>query len=381
MTVRPFALASLLALTACLEPQPAPELTKKTLSDFKIERVATDLNTPWSVAPLPAGGYLVTEKEGNLKRINSDGSIDEIAGMPTDIYTEQQAGLFDVVLGPDFETTGKLYLTYAYGDAGNNGTALVSANLLENSLTNTTLLFKANPAKDTAAHFGGRVAILPDHSLILTLGEGFVYREAAQDKSSHLGKIVHLTPSGRAHPDNPFINDGGAKPEIYSYGHRNVQGVFFDNMTGNLWASEHGPRGGDELNLIKPGENYGWPLATKGTDYTGAKITPFTSLEDTVAPRHSWVPSIAPSGLTIYHGAMFPDWEGDALVGGLASKDLRRVNLNADISAGEEILLSDLNARVRDVRVDADGAILLAINTKKDMEPAGGQIIRILPKD
>lgn len=381
MNVRPLAFASLLVLTACLEPQQAPELAKKTLSDFKIETVATNLNTPWSVAPLPAGGYIVTEKEGNLKRINLDGSIDEIAGTPTDIYTEQQAGLFDVVLAPDFENTGKLYLTYAYGDAGSNGTALISANLLENTLTNTALLFKASPTKDTASHFGGRLAILPDQSLILTLGEGFVYREAAQDKSSHLGKIVHLASSGQAHPDNPFINEDGAKPEIYSYGHRNIQGVYFDNMTGNLWASEHGPRGGDELNLIKAGENYGWPLATKGTDYTGARITPFTSLEDTIAPSHSWVPSIAPSGLTIYHGGMFPDWEGDALVGGLASKNLRRVNLDADTSVGEEILVFDLGARVRDVRVDLDGAILLVINTKKDMEAAGGQIIRILPKD
>lgn len=372
-------LAATLIISGCLESQPAPDLTEYPMADFTIETVITGLDTPWSITPLPSGGYLVTEKMGALKRIHPDGSVQDITGLPDDIYNKQQAGLFDIVAAPDFYTTGLIYLSYAYGTDDSNGTALISANVSGDTLENIKVLFKASPDKDTSAHFGGRIVLMPDASIILTLGDGFVYREAAQDKNSHLGKIVRLNLDGTSYDANPFFGESDVKTEIYSYGHRNVQGAAFDPLTGDLWAHEHGPRGGDELNLITSGTNYGWPLATTGTDYNGAKITPYKSFESTEKYIHHWVPSIAPSGLTIYRGGMFPEWDGDALVGGLASKSLRRVDLLNGKSMGEEVLLSDIDARIRDVRTDNDGAILIVTNTKKDSEPGGGQVLRILP--
>jgi len=386
--MKKWAILTCLFTAACLEPQPAPDLPSQSSSDFNVEIVADSLNTPWSVALMPGGGYLVTEKEGTLKRIWPDGSIQVVTGGPKDIYSEQQAGLFDVRITSNEADSLTIYLAYVYGDAKANGTALYRAELpaLGTSdgaegltLTEGRVLFKADP-KDTAAHFGGRIVEMPDKTIILTLGDRFAYREAAQDKNSYIGKIIRLNPDGSAVSNNPFLEQSNAKAEIYSYGHRNVQGAHYDAPTNTLWSHEHGPRGGDELNIIKPGQNYGWPTATTGRDYNGARISPFDSYQDMQAPVHDWVPSIAPSGLVIYRGDMFPQWNGDALVGGLAAKSLRRVDIENGKTVGEDILLADLNARIRDVRVDSDGAILLVINTKKDMEPGGGQLLRVTPK-
>ena len=220
---------------------------------------------------------------------------------------------------------------------------------------------------------------MPDDTLVLTLGDGFAYREDAQKAETHLGKIVRLTRDGGVPADNPFkgkTKDGREfKPQIYSLGHRNPQGLAVDRETGILWSHEHGPRGGDELNIITAGANYGWPLATKGRDYQGARITPYESFKGTVDPVHSWVPSIAPSGLVIYRGDLFPEWSGDALIGGLASRDLRRVDLENGKSVGEEDLLSDLNGRIRDVREARDGAVLVLIESGED-----GRLLRLAPK-
>ena len=387
--MKKWAIFMCLLTTACLEAQPKPDLQSRPSSDFNVEIVADGLNTPWSVATMPGGGYLVTEKQGAIKRIWPDGKVDVVTGGPDAIYTEQQAGLFDVTIASDSTDSLIIYLAYAYGDAKANGTALYRAALphprTHSGADGLTLtgddVFRAANAKDTASHFGGRIVEMPDKTFILTLGDGFAYREAAQDKSSHLGKIVRLNRDGSAANDNPFTDQDNVKPEIYSLGHRNVQGAHYDAPTNTLWAHEHGPRGGDELNIIKAGQNYGWPTATTGRDYNGARISPFDSYEGMQAPIHDWVPSIAPSGLVIYRGGMFPEWNGDALVGGLAAKSLRRVDLEQGQAKGEEILLADLNARIRDVRVDKDGAILLVTNTKKDMEPGGGQLLRITPKN
>jgi len=337
---------------------------------------------------MPGGGYLVTEKEGVIKRIWPDGKIGVIRGGPEIVYSEQQAGFFDVIVASDYTDSPIIYLAYAYGKAAANGTALYRAELprpgTHNRADGLTLIggqdvFRTD-SKDTASHFGGRIVEMPDKTFILTLGDGFAYREAAQDKSSHLGKVVRLNSDGSAASNNPFMDQPNVKPEIYSFGHRNVQGAHYDGPTQTLWTHEHGPRGGDELNIIKAGQNYGWPTATTGRDYNGAKISPFDSYAGMQPPIHDWVPSIAPSGLTIYRGEMFPNWNGDALVGGLVAKSLRRVDIEGGQAMGEEVLLSDLNARVRDVRIDRDGAVLLLTNTKKDMEPGGGQLLRITPK-
>lgn len=335
-----------------------------TLStEFNVETIAAGLRAPWSVAVMPDGSYLVTEKTGGLKHVLGNGRVAGINGLPDDIYVDQQGGLLDVVLAPDFAFSNTVYLSYASGTKKANTTSVFRAQLAGANLIDGKVIFTASPMKDTASHFGGRMDFLPDNSLILTLGDGFAYREAAQDKASNLGKIMRISADGKS-------------SEMYSYGHRNVQGLHIDETTGEIWAHEHGPKGGDELNLIKQGDNYGWPLATTGVDYNGAKITPYKSFENTTPFVYDWVPSIAPSGMTIYRGDLFPDWKGDALVGGLISKDVRHVDLENGTVIGETSLFGDLDARIRDVRTAPDGSILLVTD-----DPIDGKILRITPKN
>jgi glucose/arabinose dehydrogenase len=361
-------------LSACMEPQPAPDLTEIPSSEFALETLAEGLRSPWAVAELAENEYLITEKPGNLIRF-AQGQRSEIQGLPEDILAEGQGGLLDIKLAPDFAETRELYLSYAYGTTEANGTALLRASLDGNELKDATTIFRTSPPKSGSQHFGSRIAFLPDETLILTFGDGFAFREDAQKPGTHLGKIVRLTRDGGVPQDNPFLGQDGYKPQIYSMGHRNVQGLAYDAETDTLWEHEHGPRGGDELNIIKGGENHGWPLVTKGVDYNGARISPFEEKDGFVDPVHSWVPSIAPSGLVIYRGDMFADWNGDALIGGLASRDLRRVDLENGKSVGEIDLLSDLDMRIRDVSVAADGAVLVLTD-----DPENGQLIRLSPK-
>ena len=374
-------------LTACLEAQPAPDLPQRPSTEFTVTEIQTGLSKPWSVAELPDGGYLITEKPGKLLRVSGGGDRSEIGNLPTDIYASGQGGVLEVRLAPDFETTSEIYLSYSYGDDDANGTALLRAILAGDTVENPTVIFRTSPPKTGNSHFGGRIAFLPDNTLVLTLGDGFAYREDAQKADTHLGKLVRLTRDGGVPEDNPFskVNrDETGKitsqsislelPQIYSVGHRNVQGLAYDAQTDRLWEHEHGPRGGDELNIIKPGANYGWPIATKGVDYNGARISPYETFSGTVDAVHGWTPSIAPSGLAIYRGDMFPEWDGDALIGGLASRDLRRVDLENGKSVGEEDLLSDLDGKIRDVRIARDGAVLVLIDS------SNGKLLRLTPK-
>jgi glucose/arabinose dehydrogenase len=236
-----------------------------------------------------------------------------ISGVPP-VFNDAQAGLFDVVLSPDFEADQAVFLAYACGTASANHLCVARGQLQGMALEGVVEIFRAKPAKQGSAHYGGRMAWLPDGTLIVTLGDGFDYREQAQDLSSHLGKIVRLNPDGSAPADNPFVGRDDALPEIYSYGHRNVQGLVYDSVEGLLIAHEHGPRGGDEINIIEPGHNYGWPVITHGIDYTGAMITPFVEREGMEQPLLHWTPSIAPSGMTRYRGELFPGWQGNLLV-------------------------------------------------------------------
>ncbi len=363
-----------LALSACLEPQAAPDLPTIGQESFNIEVIADGLNNPWSVAELPDEGFLVTERPGKAYRISGDKRA-AIEGLPKDILVEGQGGLLDIVLAPEFNETAEVYLSYAYGTLEANGTAVLRAKLNGNTLENSIVIFRASPPKHASSHFGGRMAFLTDDTLILTLGDGFAYRKDAQKPDTHLGKIVRLNRDGGTPQNNPFLGQDGFKPQIYSTGHRNVQGLAYDATTNTLWSHEHGPRGGDELNIVKPGQNYGWPVATKGTDYQGARITPHESYSGMVDAVHGWTPSIAPSGLAIYRGEMFPEWNGDALVGGLASKDLRRIDLKGAKFVSEIDMLSDMNERIRDVRVAKDGAILILTD-----DPENGRLLRLTPK-
>lgn len=381
-----------LMLAACQEPQIADVIATKPSTAFNIEVIGAGLQNPWSVSELPDGTLLVTEKAGRLYRYQSWGR-QTLGGLPDDIYVSGQGGLLDVVAAPDFEQTREIYLSYSYGNDDENGTALLRARLPENKLDNVDIenavvIFRADPPKAAASHFGGKIAFLPDDSLVLTLGDGFAYREDAQKGGTHLGKLVRMMRDGSVPEDNPFSSvtrdeNGKIKsqdislhlPHVYSIGHRNVQGLAYDAQSGVLWEHEHGPRGGDELNRIEPGANYGWPLATTGRDYQGARISPYETFPGTVDPVHDWVPSIAPSGLTIYRGEMFPEWDGDALIGGLASRDLRRVDLENGQSVGEESLLADLDERIRDVRTARDGSVIILTEDAEN-----GRLLRLTPK-
>lgn len=343
---------------------------------YQIETLAEGLEHPWSLAFLPDGRMLVTERSGRLRLLSAEGDTLEasLGGVP-EVFASGQAGLFDVRLSPRFEDDRQLYLSYACGNELANHTCLANATLDDNSLEDVSEIFRAQPAKQGAAHFGGRLAWLPDDTLILTLGDGFDYREQAQQLESHIGSIVRLNPDGSVPDDNPFVEHDDARPEIYSYGHRNVQGLVFDADNNRLIAHEHGPRGGDELNIIEAGANYGWPIATGGLDYTGARITPFEDYPNTQAPRLEWTPSIAPSGMARYTGELFPAWQGDLLVGALVNKEVHRVRLSSDGSAEDlEGLFGELDARIRDVRVGPEGAVYLLTDSPE------GRVLRVTPQ-
>jgi glucose/arabinose dehydrogenase len=351
-------------------PAPAPVIRE----GFRVAEIATGLDHPWSMAFLPDGAILVTERIGRLRRIE-DGHLlpAPIDGVPA-VHTGSQAGLFDVVLHPDFAVNHLIYLTYAAGTDAANGTQVARARLEGQRLENLQVIFRATPLKDTNNHFGGRMAFLPDGSFALTLGEGFEYREQAQNLGSDLGKIVRLRDDGSIPADNPFVRQQGVRPEIYSSGHRNPQGLVFDPVSGRLYETEHGPRGGDELNSIEAGRNYGWPVITYGMDYSGAYVSPYSARAGLEQPIVYWTPSIAPSGLAIYHGDKFPAWRGDLFVGALAFKHLRRVHLDAGGNvAGQEQLLVDSNERIRDVRAPADGYLYVCTDA------AEGRVLRLEP--
>lgn len=344
--------------------------------DYRIETLTEGLEHPWSLAFLPDGRMLVTERVGRLRLIEADGRLleDPIAGLPQ-AFIAAQAGLMEVALDPDYPDNRWLYLSYAHGDAEANNTRLIRARLVGDELRDIDVLFTAQPLKAGAAHYGGRIAFLADKTLVLTLGDGFDWREQAQNPGNHLGKIVRLNRDGSVPSDNPLLGQAGAAAEIYSLGHRNVQGIFFDAETDRLYSHEHGPRGGDELNLIQAGQNYGWPLATFGVDYTGARVSPYTELPGLVAPLLHWTPSVAPSSLTLYRGALFPDWQGDLFAATLAERSVRRIRVRDGMLAGEEVLFEELGERIRDVRSGPDGALYLLTDN------AEGRLLRVVPSE
>lgn len=342
--------------------------------DYRIETLTEGLEHPWSLAFLPDGRMLVTERVGRLRLIEADGRLveDPIAGLP-EAFIAAQAGLMEVALDPDYPDNRWLYLSYAHGDAEANNTRLIRARLVGDELRDVDVLFTARPLKAGAAHYGGRIAFLADKTLVLTLGDGFDWREQAQNPGNHLGKIVRLNRDGSVPPDNPLLALQGAAPEVYSLGHRNVQGIVFDAEHDRLYSHEHGPRGGDELNLIQAGQNYGWPLATFGVDYTGARVSPYTQLPGLVAPLLHWTPSVAPSSLALYRGALFPDWQGDLFAATLAERSVRRIRVRDGMLAGEEVLFEELGERIRDVRSGPDGALYLLTDN------AEGRLLRVVP--
>ena len=354
---------------------PPPQPAKVVNTGYKVIEIAKGLDHPWSMAFLPDASILVTERAGRLRLIK--GGIlqaQPVGGVPA-VHTGSQGGLFDIVLHPNFARNNIVYLTYAAGTAAANGTRVARARFDGSSLQDLQVIFKAMPLKDTDNHYGGRMAFLPDGTFALTIGEGFEYREKAQDLTSDLGKIVRLNEDGSVPQDNPFIGQAGVRPEIYTWGHRNEQGLVFDAPSGRLYETEHGPRGGDELNIIVARKNYGWPVITFGMDYSGAYVSPYTQRPGLEQPVIYWTPSIAPSGLAMYRGEKFPAWKGDLFVGALAFKHLRRVHLEGGNVVSQEELLNDLHWRIRDVRAAPDGCLYVST------DEADGRVLRLEPAD
>ena len=349
--------------------------------DYRKITLVENLEHPWSLAWLPDGEILITERPGRL-RIIRDGNLDQIsiAGVPQ-VFAMGQGGLLDVSVHPRFAENRLIYLTYSQGDRSGNRTRIARARLENNTLGDLRVIFEVSQSKPGAQHFGSRIIWLADGTLVASIGDGgnppiefngeFI-RQQAQNRNSHLGKVIRLNDDGSIPSNNPFATSKDAKPALWSYGHRNIQGMTLDPTRNRVWATEHGSRGGDELNLIERGENYGWPVVTHSREYSGGLISPETSRPGLVDPKVIWTPSIAPSGLAFYNGDRFPQWRGNLFAGGLVSQDIRRIELDegGNVIAQHSI---PIGQRVRDVRQGPDG--LLYILT----DDPNGQLIRLEP--
>lgn len=327
-------------------------------SAYTIQVIAEKLHRPWSVAFLPDGRPLVTLMSGKLLAFDSNNTSSEIdtSELPEVYNAGRVSGMMEILIDPDFQQNNYVYITMAYGDSKANGTNLVRARLQNNKLDNVQIIFSSTP-KSGSGNNGGRMTFLPDDTIALTVGDGGGRREEAQNTNSHLGKVVRVDRNGNIPSDNPFVGTPETRPEIYSVGHRNAQGIAYDQSSNTLLLTEHGPRGGDEINEIVSGGNYGWPLVTHGIDYSFARVTPLNTLDNFVDPLLHWTPSIAPSGLAIYSGDHFPDWEGYLLVPALKERAIRLIERNNGKITGQKLLLSERGARIRDVKVANDGSI------------------------
>ena len=374
-------LATLLATTAlvataltgaCQRAVEAPPAANSGTVSLQVSELATGLEYPWGAALLPDGQLLVTERAGRL-RVIRDGALvaEPVAGVPA-VLDSGQGGLFDVALHPQFAENGLVYLALARGTERENRTAVVRGRFNGTALESVETVFEASPTKSGGAHFGGRLLFLPDGTLLVTLGDGFDWRDEAQNKASDFGKIVRITDTGAPAPGNPFAGEAGARAEIYTLGHRNVQGIARDPASGTIYAVEHGPKGGDEVNVLRPGANYGWPVITYGVDYSGLPISMRSEADGMEQPLVYWVPSIAPGGMAFYDGAMFPAWRGDLLVPALAGQHLRRVDLEGGTVQGQESLLAEREERYRQVIIAPDGALLLLTDAPE------GKVLRVV---
>lgn len=352
-----------------------------TAQGYRLETVLEGLVHPWSMAWLPDGTLLVTERPGRLRRVR-DGALDPapIEGLP-EVLAHRQGGLLDLALHPRFAENRSLFFSYAHGTPDANRTRVAVATLAGDRLEDVQVIFESSQVKSGGQHFGSRLAFLPDETLLISVGdggnpptwlEGGLIRRQAQNPGSHLGKVLRINPDGTIPADNPFTTTAGAAPAVWTLGHRNIQGLAVDPLRGVVWASEHGSRGGDEINRLEAGGNYGWPEVTYSREYTGLPITSERSRPGMVDPVLVWKVSIAASGLAVYTGERFPEWRGDLFAGGLQAHEVRRLDLDeAGRVAAEEAI--PIGARVRDVRQGPDG--LLYVLTDEDP----GELLRIVP--
>ncbi len=340
---------------------------------FRVVTVAEGLERPWSIAFLPDASMLVTEKPGRLRRIGRDGRLSNPLANAPAVLARGQAGLLDVVPSPSFASDRTIFFSYAEPTGAGGRTAVARASLGDASLADVQVIFRQAQDPPGGNHWGSRLVFARDGNLFVTLGDRFEFRERAQDLDSHFGKIVRIAADGSVPPDNPFVKRAGALPEIWSLGHRNLQGAALHPTSGALWTSEHGARGGDEINIPRAGRNYGWPVITHGVDYSGAKIGIGSEKEGLEQPVLHWTPSIAPSGLAFYQGDRFPGWRGNLFSGSLKNQMLVRMELDGDRVVGQERLLETFGERIRDVRSGPDGLLYLLTDNPK------GRLLRLEP--
>ncbi len=361
------------ALAASAQPGPEPATVPA-----RVTAVVGGLNHPWAMAFLPEGGVLITERPGNLRLLRIPGGLSKpLAGVPK-VAAQGQGGLLDVALSPDFASDRYVYLSYAEADGGKSGTAVGRGRLSADgsALEDFRVLFRQEPKLSSGLHYGSRLVFDGKGYLYISLGENN-QRPTAQDLDKLQGKVVRLKADGTVPPDNPFVGRAGARPEIWSYGHRNPQGMALNPRTGQLWENEHGPRGGDEINLIQPGKNYGWPLATHGINYSGQPIPEAkgTDLPGMEPPLYWWPKSPAISGMAFYDADRFPAWRNSLFIGALANQNLIRLTLDGDRVVAQEWLLADRKQRIRDVRQGPDGYVYVLT----DASP--GELLRLAPAE
>lgn len=334
----------------------------KTTTPYKVTIIASGLSSPWAVTPLPDGRLVITEKGGTMRLATTDGTVsDKITGFP-EVDDRQQGGLLDVAPAPDFTTSRMLYFTLAERTPQGSLTAVGKGRLSDDEtvIENFQIIYRAIPYFDNSMHFGSRIVFDKEGNIFASTGErsDLATRPNAQKLSTAHGKVVHITSEGKPVPGNPFLNTEGALPEIYSYGHRNPQGLDIHPVTGELWLSEMGPRGGDEINLIKPGKNYGWATISYGLEYSGKPIGDgITQKEGMEQPVYYWDPVLSPSGMTFYSSNAIPEWENNLFIGGLSSKHIARLVIKDNKVVGEERLLEEEGQRIRDVADGKDGAL------------------------
>ena len=340
-----------------------------------VRTFARGLVNPWALAFLPDGKLLVTERPGRMRVVSADGQLSPpLKGVP-DVWASGQGGLLDVIIDKSFAQNSTIYFCFSERTSGGGRTAIARAKLNDGGgrLDETKIIFRQEGPLSSGNHYGCRIVQADDSNLFVTLGDHFTHRDQAQELGNHLGKVIRIAPDGSAAAGNPFIGRAGAKPEIWSYGHRNAQSLAINPASGEVWEIEHGPRGGDEVNIVGKGRNYGWPVIGYGIDYSGAKIHAGTARDGMEQPVKYWVPSIAPSGMLFYTGKLFPKWSGSLFTGALTGTMLVRLSLNGNTVTGEERLLQNLHERIRDVRQGPDGALWLLTDS------SSGRNLRVAP--
>ena len=363
-------------------PSPAPAAAAlpvrsptpaSTTGVVRVETVARGLERPWALALVPDGRILVTERPGRLRIVARDTSLSApVSGVP-EVYARGQGGLLDVELDPRFAENQLVYLSYAEPGEGGVGTAVARGRLVGNALQNLEVIYRQRPKLNGGGHYGSRLVFAPDGKLFITQGDRQVGRNRVQDLSTGIGKVMRINPDGTVPRDNPFVGRDSVQPEIWSYGHRNAQAAVLHPDRGELWTVEHGPRGGDELNRVEAGKNYGWPVVTYGVNYDGTSMGEDSVRAGMEQPVYYWDPVIAPSGMIVYTGTAFPEWRGNFLVGSMNPGALVRLVMENGRVVREERYLGELDKRIRDVQQGPDGFIYVVI------DETDGEILRVVP--